>query len=52
MSFADIGRFIRNTRLSGAETEAAVRSVADRDAAEQVRLRRHRPAAGLCPFAA
>ena len=51
MSFADIGRFIRNTRLSGARTDRTALSVADRDAAEQVRLRRHRPAAGLCPFA-
>ncbi|RBP79529.1 hypothetical protein DFO80_14410 [Rhodobacter sp. 140A] len=52
MAVADIGRFIRNARFLRAKTEAAVRSVADRDAAEQVRLRRHRPAAGLCPFAA
>jgi len=52
MSFADIGRFLRNTQLSGARADGTALSVADRDAAEQVRLRRHRPAAGLCPFAA
>lgn len=51
MTVAEIGCFIRNARFSSAETEAAVRSVADREAVEQVRLRRRRLAAGLCPFA-
>jgi len=51
MAVADIGRFIRNAQFSRAETETAVLSAADREAAEHVRLRRHRPTAGLCPFA-
>lgn len=52
MSFADIGRFLWNTQISGAGADRTALSVADRDARRQARPRRHCPAAGLCPFAA